>query len=167
MFKRITLLLLLAMGLVACNQDNFSAKGNPNGGIDITVTATECDINTALSNALTQSGNSALRNPVIDLQPNQIAITGEVERQNKSGEYVDAEITVSVSVADGRLSAQVTHANVEGWAANDARLLEINQRIESALQGRALRDNPNVTLTAISVTDANLTFTLNAKKANS
>ncbi len=167
MFKRITLLLLLAMGLVACNRDNFSAKGNPNGGIDITVTATESEINTSLSNALIQSGNSALRNPVIDLQPNQIAISGEVERQNNSGEYVDADIIVSVGVVDGAVSTQVTSANVEGWAADDARLVEINQRIESALQGRALRDNPNVTLTSISVTEDNLTFTLNAKKAES
>jgi len=167
MFKRIALLLLLSMGLVACNQDNFSAKGNPNGGIDITVTATEAEINTSLNGALTQSGNSALRNPVIDLQPNQIAISGEVERQNNSGEYVDADITVSVSVVDGRLSAQVIHVNVEGWAADDARITEINQRIEEALQGRAVRDNPNVTLTAISITDDNLTFTLNAKKAES
>lgn len=167
MFKRIALLLLLTMGLVACNRDNFSAKGNPNGGIDITVTATESEINTSLRQVLSQSGSSALRNPSIDLQDGQIAITGEVERQNYSGEYVNAEFVVTISVVDGLLSAQVTYANVEGWAADDTRITEINQRIAQALQGRAVRDNPNVTLTAVTITNDNLTFTLNAKKGGS
>ena len=164
MIKRITLLVLLAMGLVACNRDSLNVQGNPNGGIDITVTATESEVNTTLSQALTQSGSAAFRNPSIDLQAGQIAITGEVERQNNSGDYVNANILVSVSVVDGLLDANVTSANVEGWAADDARLVEINQRVEQALQGRALRDNPNVSLTAITITDNNLTFTLNAKK---
>ena len=165
MFKQIALLLLLMMGLVACNQGNFSAKGNPDGGIDITITATESEINTMLTNALTQSSGAAFRNPSIDLQPGQIAISGEVERQNNSGEYINADIVVSVGVADGVLSAQVTYVNVEGWAADDARITEINQQIEQALQGRAVRDNPNVKLTAITITDDSLKFTLNAKKA--
>ena len=164
MITRIVVLVLLAMGLVACNRDNFSAQRNPDGGIDITVTVTEAEINTALSTALTQSGNSAVRNPSIDLQAGQIVISGEVERQNNAGEYVDANFTVHVAVVDGQLSADVTYANVEGWSADDARLDEINQRIEQALQGRAVRDNPNVNLTAITISDNDLTFTLNAKK---
>jgi len=166
MFQRIVLLILLTMGLVACNRDNLSVQGNPNGGIDIKVTATESEVNTSLSNVLAQSGSSALRNPSIDLQDGQIAISGEVERQNNSGEYVNADIVVIVTVVDGLLSAQVTYANVEGWAADDARITAINQRIEEALQGRAVRDNPNLTLTAVTVTDNNLTFTLNAQKSD-
>lgn len=165
MFTRIALLLLVSIGLVACNRDNFSAERNPAGGVDITVTATESEINTSLSTALAQSPNAAIRNASIDLQANQLVISGEVERQNGSGEYVDATFTVQFSIVDGRLSAEITDANVAGWSGTDARLADINQQIESALQGRAQRDNPNVKLTALVITDTNLTFTLNAQRA--
>lgn len=163
MFLRLSLFVILAVALVACNRDSFSAQRNPEGGVDITVTATESEVNTMLANALAQ-GNGGVRNASIDLQSGQIVVTGEVEQQNGSGNYVPANFTATVSVVDGQLSAQVTSVNVSGWSADDARVIQINQRIQSALQGRAQRDNPNVNFTSVTITDSNLTFVLNAQK---
>jgi len=164
MFLRITFLVVLAVSLVACNRDNFSAQRNADGGLDITVTATEAEVNTMLANALAQ-GQGNVRNATIDLQAGQIVISGEVEQTEGSGNYTPATITVGISVVNNQLSAQVTSVNVAGWSADDARITQINQRIETALQGRAQRDNPNVTLTSITITDTNLTFELTAQRA--
>lgn len=164
MFARICFLTLLAVSLVACNRDNFSVQGNSEGGVDITITSTESEVNTLLSNALAQ-GNGKVRNASVDLQNGQIVVSGEVERQNGSGEFVPATFTISLSVVNGGLSGQVTQSNVAGWSADDSRITEINQRIEQALQGRALRDNPNINLLSVTITDTDLTFILNAQKA--
>ncbi len=164
MVIRICFLTLLALSIVACNRDNFNAQRNPEGGVDIAITSTEAEVNTLLSNALAQ-GNGKVRNASIDLQNGQIFVSGDVERQNGSGEFVPATFTVSLSVVNGGLSGQVIQANVTGWSADDSRITEINQHIEQALQGRALRDNPNINLLSVTVTDSNLTFVLNAQKA--
>ena len=44
----------------------------------------------------------------------------------------------------------------------DERLVEINRQIQQTLQGRALRDNPNVTLLSVDISDNALEFVLNA-----
>lgn len=165
MFLRIAFLMVLMLGLVACNRDNITTQRNPEGGVDITVTANEAEINTMLSNALAR-GEGNIRNASIDLQAGQIVITGEVEQQDGSGNYVPATLNVGVTVVEGRLSAQVNTINVSGWSPDDARLTQINQRIQDALQGRAQRDNPNVNFTSITITDTNLTFVLTAQRQN-
>jgi hypothetical protein len=165
MTLRFGLFLLIALTLVACNRENFSAERNPDGGVDIRVTSTEAEVNTLLQNALA-NGEGKIRNAAIDLQAGQLVISGDVERENGTGEFVPASFTIALSVLDGGLSGQVLQANVADWAANDSRIMIINQNIEQALQGRALRDNPNINLLSITLTDTDLTFVLNAQKAN-
>ena len=165
MFQRLLLLTIAIFSLAACNRDNVSLQRNPQGGVDITVNASESDVNTVISNALAKTANPLVRNPSIDLQNGQIVISGEHDKRDGSGQRVSGTITLVLSVENGALKAQVTAVNIEGYTADDQRIAEINQRIEQALQGRALRDNPNVNLTAISVTDNDLTFTLNATRS--
>ena len=164
MFTRIMLFLLVAVGLVGCNRDNFSAQRNQQGGVDITVTASESEVNTLIQNALAQSANPLVRNPSVDLQDGQIVISGEHDKRDGSGQRVSGTITAVPSIVNGRLAIQVTSVNIEGWDANDARIQEINQKIEEALQGRAVRDNPNVNLTRVTVTNDSLTFTISTSR---
>ncbi len=125
MVLRISLFLMVMFALVACNRDNFSAERNPAGGVDITVIATEAEINVMLANALAQ-GSGAVRNASIDLQPAQMLVTGEVEQQDGSGNFVPATFTITVTVVDGQLSAQIINLNVAGWSATDDRVSQIN-----------------------------------------
>lgn len=165
MFTRMMLLFLVAVGLVACNRDSFGAQRNQAGGLDITVSATEAEVNTLIQTALTQSANPLVRNPSVDLQDGQIVISGEHDKRDGSGQRVNGTITVVPSVVDGRLAVQVTSVNIEGWDASDARVQQINQKIEQALQGRAVQDNPNVDLTRVTVNNDNLSFTISTRPA--
>ena len=77
---------------------------------------------------------------------------------------VSGSITVTVTLQNGSLLAQVTKADIEGYDASDPRIAEFNQKLADAFNRRANRDNKQITFTAINITDTNLTFTVNIKR---
>lgn len=162
-------LLLVCLGvllvLTACNRGAVSdVQVDPAGGVEATVTLTEQEVNDAVVDALSKQANSLLRNPKVDLQAGQIVITGEHERRDGQG-TVSGSVTVTVTVQDGGLLAQVTQTTVEGWDASDARIAEFNQQLVAGFNRRANRDNGQLTFKAITITDSNLSFTINVKRA--
>ncbi len=163
--RMLILLSLLIIALAACNRGNVSdVQRDPNGGVDATVTLTEQEVNDAVVEALSKQGNPLLRNPKIDLQPGQLVINGEHERRDGKG-TVSGSVTATVTVQNGSLLAQITKADIEGWDATDSRIAEFNQKLTDAFNRRANRDNKQITFTAITITDTNLTFTVNVKRA--
>ena len=162
---RVLMLCMLLFGLAACNRVNVSdVQRDPNGGVDATVSLTEQEVNDTVAEALARTGNPLLRNPKIDLQPGQLVINGERERVDGTG-TVNGSLTVTITLQNGALLPQITKAEFEGWDANDSRIAEFNQRLTEAFNRRANRDNKQITFTAITITDTNLTFTVNIKKA--
>lgn len=162
-------LMMLCFGLIlamtACNRGAVSdVQVDPAGGVDATVTLTEQEVNDAVVEALSKQANPLLRNPVVDLQAGQIVINGEHERRNGQG-TISGSVTVTVTVQDGGLLAQVTSTTVDGWDATDARVAEFNQRLAEGFSRRANRDNGQLTFKAITITDTNLSFTINIKRA--
>lgn len=163
--RMLMLLSFLIVALAACNRDNVSdVQRDPNGGVDATVTLTEQEVNDAVVEALSKQSNPLLRNPKIDLQPGQLVINGEHERRDGKG-TVSGSVTVAITVQNGSLLPQITKADVEGWDANDSRIAEFNQKLTDAFNRRANRDNKQITFTTITITDTNLTFTVNIKRA--
>lgn len=165
---RVRLMMLcfgLMLAMTACNRGSVSdVQVDPAGGVDATVTLTEQEVNDAVVEALSKQANPLLRNPVVDLQAGQIVINGEHERRNGQG-TISGSVTVTVTVQDGGLLAQVTSTTVDGWDATDARVAEFNQRLAEGFNRRANRDNGQLTFKAITITDTNLSFTINIKRA--
>lgn len=161
---RVLVFSVLILGLVACNRGNVSdVQRDPNGGVDATVSLTEQEVNDTVAEALARQGNPLLRNPKIDLQPGQLVINGERDRVNGQG-TVSGSITVTITVQNGTILPQITKADIEGWDATDARVAEFNQRLAEAFNRRANSDNKQITFTAVTITDTNLTFTVNIKR---
>jgi hypothetical protein len=159
---------LLLLVLAACNVGNVGVQRNENGGVDITVTLTESEVNTLITEAIVRAEESGqairVQNPSVDLQSGQIVLSGEYEQENGTGNFVTGTITLSVTTADGRATVSVVSADVNGIQANDERLTAITDRINEALNSRASRDNgANITLTAIAITDSDLTMTINVQ----
>ncbi len=162
---RVLMLCMLVLGLAACNRGNVTdVQRDANGGVDATVSLTEQEVNDAVVEALSKQGNPLLRNPKIDLQPGQLVINGEHERRDGKG-TVSGSVSVTITVQNGSLLAQVTKADIEGYDASDPRIAEFNQKLADAFNRRANRDNKQITFTAITITDTNLTFTINLKRA--
>lgn len=151
MLHRTILLIALIFTLVGCNR-SLDIQPNGDGTATVTVGLNESEINTVITTALNNAENPLLRDPNVDLQVGQIVVSGEHDRQNGSGR-VSGSFTLQVSVTNGVIQAQITNVDVEGWDASDERIQEFNDRIASALNGLALRNNPNATLDSITISD--------------
>lgn len=160
---RMIFLFLLVIPLAACDRA-ISVERNPDGSTDITVTLTESDINSVIQQALNEGGNPLLRDPEVDLQNGQIVVSGEHDRQDGGGR-VSGTMTLVMSVSDGRLSVRATAINIEGLDANDQTLQEFNDRLAEAMGQRASRDNRNARLMDVTITQDNLSFTLNVQRS--
>jgi hypothetical protein len=160
---------LAALAVSACSFGNVGVQSNPAGGIDISITLAESEVNTLLSEAIDAAAESGravrIQNPTIDLQAGRIVISGDYEQPSGSGNFVSGSITLSVTTSDGRVTVTVTEANVNGFQANDERLTQITERINEALNSRASRDNgANISVTSVTITDNDMTMVINVRQ---
>lgn len=156
---KLFLLSLVAMMLVsACTFGNVNIERNADGTLNIQVALTESDVTSILQNATQAAGNRFVENVTADLQNGQIVLNGDYLQND--GTRVPGNITLQAGVTDGVPTVTVTSVNVSGFAADDTRIQELNQRIAAALGSRGVRDNANGKITAISITDTALTITL-------
>ena len=160
--------LLLVIGsllLVACGAGRVEIVRERGSEVfNVTVELNEDDVAQLVEEALAASGNPLLRNPVVDLQDGQIEVTGEHERRDGSG-VVDGRIVLTPSVQNDTLMLEATEISIEGVDLSDERIAQFNENLAERISGRADRA-PNVTLTAVSVTDNLLTLTLDATRSN-
>ncbi|MEZ4593650.1 MAG: hypothetical protein R3D55_21270 [Chloroflexota bacterium] len=166
--KQIKVMVLLVMGsllLAACGAGRVEIVRERGSDVfNINVELNEDDVAQLVEEALATSGNPLLRNPVVDLQEGQIEVTGEHERRDGGG-VVNGRIRLTPSVQNGILLLTATEISIEGVDVSDARIAQFNENLAERISGRADR-SPNVTLTAVSVTDNLLTLTLDATRSN-
>lgn len=162
---RLTLFIALSiMALAACNRrGETSVDVNPQGGIDITTTLTEADVNALISEALAQGENPLLRDPQVDLQPGLIVISGEHDRRDGQGR-VSGSITVAIAVQNGAIVVQATAINIEGFDASDERLAEFNERLAQIFTRRAESGNSLISVRSVTVSDGSLVIVINARR---
>jgi hypothetical protein len=155
---------LLILGLTACNRGTVNdVQRNPEGGVEVTLSLTEQEVNDAVAQALENSGNPLLRNPQVDLKPGQIVITGQHERRDGGG-TVSGTVTVNVGLNAGKVQVQITQAQIEGFDLSDARIQQFNDRLAAIFSTRLERDQGIITITALNITEDTLQFTLNARR---
>lgn len=155
---------LLVLLLAGCNRGEVvDIQPGAEGGADVTYSLTQTEINDAIVDALSTAANPLLRNPSADLQPGQIVITGEHERRDGQG-TVNGTLTMTLTVSDGALLAQITQADVEGWDASDARIAAFNQRLSENFSRRANRDNRQITFKSVNITDDAVALVFNVKR---
>ncbi|MEZ4669367.1 MAG: hypothetical protein R3E39_15790 [Anaerolineae bacterium] len=161
------LLLIIAMmtGLAACNRGNVTdIERGAEGGVDVTVKLTEQEVNDSITNAFTVGANPLLRNPVVELQSGKIVVNGEHDRLNGSGR-VSGSITITVTIQNGTILAQISQADIEGFDLNDARVAEFNQRLQADFTRRANRDNKELTFKTVTITDSDIEIIFNVKRS--
>lgn len=157
--------LLVALALTACRRGELTnIERNPEGGVTVTARLTEADVNAAVTEALAQAENPLLRNPQIDLQNGVIVVSGEHERRNGGG-TVSGSINVTLTVQNGAILAQVSNLNIEGLDVADERLTTFNQRLANGFTARANRENRQITVDAVTITNDAIEITITAQQA--
>jgi hypothetical protein len=157
--------LLVALALTGCRRGELtSIERNPEGGVTVTARLTESDVNAAVAEALEQTGNPLLRNPQVDLQNGVIVVSGEHERRTGEG-TVSGSINVTLTVQNSTLLAQVSNLNIEGVEVSDERLTTFNQRLVNGFTARANRENRQIMVDAVTITDDAIEITITARQA--
>lgn len=164
MLSRIGIAFALVFALAACGgRGDISIQRGAEGGLNITVSASEADVNAVVSDALARQANPLLRNPQVDLQAGQIVVNGEHDRRDGQG-AVSGSLTITATVVNNRLQMQVTAADIEGIALTDERIADLNARLSEALNRLAERQRENVRVTAVTITANALEITINAQR---
>ena len=151
MTKRIVLFTLVILALAACNRGKIEVERKAGGGATVTVTVSESEINDVITEALAVE-NPLLRDPHVDLQAGKIVVTGEHDQRDGSGR-VSGNFTMTLSVQDGALLAQITDVQIQGIDLSDERIANINARMAQRLTERAGRENRIITVTSVTITD--------------
>jgi hypothetical protein len=165
MKTRMLLLALFAIvGLAACNRGTVTdVQRDGEGGVDVTVQLSETEINDAIADALAIE-NPLLRDPKVDLQAGQIYVTGTHNQRDGTG-TVSGSLTFTLSVQNGAVLATVTQADIEDISLSDERIADINARIAERVTRRANRENRQITVKSVTVTDTAVEVVFNARRA--
>jgi hypothetical protein len=165
--KTLTLMvcLLAAFALTGCRRgDITNVERGAEGGLTVTVQLSEADVNAAVNEALQATRNPLLRSPVVDLQNGVIVVSGEHVRRDGNG-TVSGSINVTLTVQNGTLLAQVSNLNIEGLDVADERLATFNQRLVNGFTVRANRENRQIAVDSVVVTDDHIELTVTARQA--
>lgn len=159
--KTLFSLCFLAFTLVGCQgRLTVDLDRQSDGSTNVTVGISEQDVNSTIQTALNNSQDPFIVDPVIDLQPDRIVITGQIIDRN--GRQVPGSLTFTARAANGELIVEITEADYAGYDASDARIAEINQQIAASLGQRARQGRQsNATLTDVSITNDALSITVN------
>ncbi|MCU0512537.1 MAG: hypothetical protein MUE40_08185 [Anaerolineae bacterium] len=164
---RLISVLLLCVLLAGCQFGDVSIQPQGDGTAAVTLTLTEAEVNALVQAALAATPNALLRDPVVDVQPGQMVISGSHLRRagggGGGGTSIAGSLTVTLTVADGRPVAQITAASIEGIALSDPRIAALNERLTQALGARFARDHANARLTAITLAGDALTVVLTVR----
>ncbi len=159
---RILLVLLAALALAGCRRGTIQIQPDGSGGANVTVTWTEADVNSAIQDALTASGNPLLRNPTVDLQAGQIVVTGERDKVDGSG-TVQGSFMLTLVAQDGAILPTISNLNVDGIAVNDQTVTNLNDRLRDAFNRRANLTR-RISVTSITVTDTSVQIVADVKR---
>jgi hypothetical protein len=164
MFVRVLLLGIVALTFSACNRGEVSdIQRNPEGGVDVSVTLTETEVNEVVTEALARMENPLLRTPTVDLQNGAIVVQGEHER--RGGGTIRGSFTFTISVQNGALSATVTQADIEGISLSDASIQNFNAQLAENFSQRANREKRRVTFISVSISNTALDITFNVQQS--
>lgn len=143
------ILLCLLIGMaIAASACNVNIDRNPDGSLSVEATLTEATIESEIKAAI---ADPLVQEFTVDLRHGQIFVTAE--RRRVSGNLTDTmSFRLDLGVRNGRLTATISEAQIDGIPIDDARLKLWNERIANRL-AKAGQRNPNSTLQAVTVND--------------
>jgi hypothetical protein len=154
---------LLVLPLVACNGTSATIDLRADESFYyLTVNMTEEEVQALFEGIFAENNELNVSNPVVDLRPGEIALTGEVA--SGTGETVPANLTLLVGAVDGQLNASVTDANFAGWEGTQAWLDQINSNIAAGIADAVQNRTDNAELSDVTITDTGLSFTIRAPR---
>jgi hypothetical protein len=149
--KRLTLACLVLAAMLALPAQTFAA-------------GTTRSISEAQINASYWVANPPARgvtNRSVDLQPGKVVVSETWTRRADTPKQVVAVLTPRVE--NGRVFWSVASATIDGGAASDELLAQINSRINSSWRNYARKQSGPGRVTAVEISDDTITYTLETR----
>ena len=148
--KILSAVLVLVLAGLACALDvNRNEDGSFNLNTEIKESTIQDLVETAISDPLIQSLN-------VDLREGYIFVSGD--RKRPDSEVVDTmSFRVDLGVANGRLSAVVSEAQLDGFPMADSLLTTWNERIAGQLESVG-QQSENSSLQSVSISEDAVTL---------
>jgi hypothetical protein len=149
---------LLILPMVACSGVSATVHFRADEEYNyLTVDMTEAEVQTLFVGIFEESKDLPITNPVVNLTPGEIAISGEVA--SGSDATVPVNLIVHASMENDQPSLVVTSINFAGWEGTPDMLDNINSEIAAGLTSAA-QNATDAQLTEVSITEDSLSFTI-------
>jgi len=146
--------------LAGCRRGDINIQSDGEGGLDVSITWTEAEVNTIVSETLAEVGNPLLRNPQVNFQDGHILVNGEHSQRDGNG-TVSGSFILSAAVQNGAILLQVTDVQIEGVDLTDERIADLNARLSQQFNQRAERAQSRAfTVQSLVITDDDLTLSV-------
>lgn len=165
MIRKSTIFLILALLALTTLACGFSAIRTDDGGMRVTVSLTEEQINTLLSNSTNQQeGKDAVLKEItkVDMQDGLIRVFGKYDKAN--GKEADGSYDVAMRAENGQLKVEITAVDVEGLSVSDARIQKLNDKIAQEMAKSYTDNNGHLQYESVKITDQALTLVVKTDK---
>lgn len=155
MKKRILILLtLFALLLSACNAN---IQRNDDGSFTVETTIGQVELQELISASI---ADPLIQDITVSMQNGYILVSGTRQRLNNSNETDTLSFRLDLGVSNGKLTASISNAQIDGYSIDEARVNNWNQTIANRLSNIGGR-NENAKLQSVSITTSEVTMVWN------
>ncbi len=153
--KKLALLLALLTLLIGAVVPAFAQSSR-------TLTLTEAQVNSAY--AVSNPRNRNLSNVFVDLQPAQVVLNATyTTRVGRATTSYPVSATIVPSISNGRVVWNVSNVTVNAQPAATSLISQINASIDSSWRRYVNANSQTGRVTALTVTDADISYTYTAR----
>jgi hypothetical protein len=155
--SKIALLFLVILLVTACKAD---IARNDDGSLTVETAITQEQLQEVISSAI---ADPLVKDVTVSLQSGYVLVSGERQRLNDASKTDSLTFRLDLSVSNGRPSAAISNAQVDGVSIEQNRVDNWNQTIANRLSNFGGRSE-KATLQAINITTESVTMTWNVVK---
>jgi hypothetical protein len=155
MSRKLLLVLLLPVLLVACDRVNYQTDANYSY---LTINLTAQETRNILVGLLTGGDRPIMRTASVELRQGEVFVSGDVN--DGRGGTVPGTLAARIWAENGRISAAVTQFSFGGFSADQALINRINTDIANGLAASSNRSSSDSDISSLSLSPNGLSFTI-------
>jgi hypothetical protein len=155
--RLVLVIVLCLLPILACNQSGgFNVRVDDDYSY-LTVTLNEEDIRGWLVPALENGRELRMQDPVLDLRPGEIHVSGSVI--GRDGRLYPGNLTIRAWAENNRLQLAIVTFSFSGYNADQGSIARWNSDIAAGLERAAASDRNQSETTDVTITDSSLSIT--------
>lgn len=153
--KKLSILAIILMLTLSACKANISR--NDDGSLTVETSVTQAQLQEIISSSI---ADPLIKSLTVTLQQGYVSVTGERERLNDASKTDTMSFRMDLGVSNGKLTASISDAQIDGVSIEQARVDHWNQTIANRIANIGSR-NENAKLQSVSITPEEVLMTWN------